>query len=196
MRIKQNKAKLTIARSICGLFLATASTPSAFASDYTYMFTASPDQPAEFNGTTAEIEVTSEPYGAEANVFNWNFVDTALPAGAAPCSQIIPSTSGLMGNDISDANRLNWCGEFDGVSSSFNFYCENGGAADSAMVGDFVEGMPQIPSQCTYGSWAAVPDAGGSIELLVPDAGSSFELLATATAALGAGRFFFRRQKN
>ena len=80
--------KLTIASSICGLFLATTATPSAFADDYTFVFTASPGQPTYFNGTTIEIAGTAQSFESQADVYNWNLLDTALPAGVTSSLQI------------------------------------------------------------------------------------------------------------
>ena len=171
-----NKVRPTISCSICGLFFLTVSMQSLFANDYTYVFTADPGQPTEFNGTIVEIEVTREPGVDLADVFGWNFEDAALPACVTPGSQITPGTSGLLDNYISDADNINWCGDFDGSSASFNFYCENDGVAGQAVVGDYVEGMPQIPIQYAAGSWTSIPDQGNTLILLT-----------VAMATLGAG---------
>jgi hypothetical protein len=195
MNNKHNKAKLTIAYASCGLWLAAASTSSASTSDYAYQFTANPGQSTVFNGTTVEIEVVVEPCDSMESVFNWNFIDTALPAGVTPSSQITPGTSYLVDNCIAGANYLNWIGEFDGASTSLNYFCENDGIAGSALVGDYVEDFPQIPTQYAYGSWAPA-SITGLLSNSVPDSGSSLELLAAATVALAAGRHFFRGYGN
>ena len=191
---KTKYTKSTLACWSCGLLIATASMPAAFAQNYSFVFTAAPNQPTEFNGTTVEIGVVVEPFANVVDVINWNFIDTALPENVTPSTQITPGTSGLLDNYISDADSLNWIGDFDGASSSFNFYCENG-SDGNAMVGDYVEGLPQIPSQYACGTWAPVTEELDP-RASVPDAGSSLEMLAAATGGLGAGRLFLRRQRN
>lgn len=186
------------------LFLAAVSISSARADvDYTYEFTANPGQVTWFNGTTIEIDAASNPYNppydqtcslvsmhmyAEVDMRAWagGFGYEAAPASLTPSQDLWTRGNGLTDMRIEYANPSGWGGEFDsGWGGTVPFDCPflefvvEGSSVALDINSGGVAPEAYIPTSAS-GTWA-----------LVPDAGSSFELLAAALLVLGAGRLVF-----
>jgi hypothetical protein len=204
--------KPSLVRWMSGLFLVAVSTLSALANaDYSYVFTANPGQVTWYNGTTIQIDATYNPYNppydqscflismhmfAEIDMAPWagGYGYGPAPASLTPSSYSLSSRNSfpisLTDMNIAYAYPSGWGGEFDrGWGGAIPFDCPAlDFVIEGSQVGLYIESGGLAPESFittpASGTWALVPDAGGS-----------FELLATAMAALGTGHLFLRRSE-